>query len=736
MKKIFNLLLKIFISLFIVIFLISAGIYIKYRMELPNINQLVEDYSPSLPTIIYDRNGEVVDTLFEETRNLVKIDEVPQVLKDAFISIEDKNFYKHHGVNPKRILGALITNVKNKRASQGASTISQQLAKNAFLTQEKKLSRKIKELIITLEIERKYTKNEIFERYLNEIYYGSGYYGVKTATKFFLKKDIKDLNLAEAALMAGIPNRPSKYDPIKHLDTALERQRLVLNEMLNDKKISKEEYENALKHKFVVESEKLSEKVKNDKNTTIIYNKPAKLSYTNPEFTSLVEDFLQTILPENKIYSGGLKVYTTLDLNFQKIAKNVFDSYPFLQKKDLNGAMVTINQIGGIVSIVGGKDFKAKNFDRAMMARRQVGSAIKPFVYLASLQQGYSPYNVIEDKFISYGKWKPKNYGAKYSGNNTLSTALNKSINTIAIKLLEGTGIENFSKLTKELSFYGNVNDLTAALGTVEATPIRLALNYAIFINGGYKIDYFVVNKVDDQHSNTLYEKEDEKEKILESADVSTITAMLKNVVARGSGSQARVFNKNGTMIEQGGKTGTTNENRTVWFAGITPDYVTVAYIGRDDNKPIYGKVTGGTSVAPLWRNYYQELINKDIYKPKKFSYLENSLEVGELVNQSIDLLTGLTSSNGSELVIRRGYIQVENLEKYKNGLASIFNIDINEKSFENSEDIFYEEDFKNNIDKLIENNKIDTSSEKIVDSGEKEDTTIKDDLFERLLGE
>ncbi len=726
MKKTLKFIIKTFSLIFVLFLILGFGIYTKYRLELNNVEELVEEYTPSLPTVLYDKNGEVIDTLYEESRELVKISEVPDNLKNAFLSIEDKSFYNHFGVNPIRILGALIHDIKIGKAAQGASTLTQQLAKNAFLTSEKKLSRKIKELIITIEIERKYTKDEIFEKYLNEIYYGSGYYGVKTAAKNFLKKDLSELNIAESALLAGIPNRPSKYDPINKLDSAIQRQRVVLKEMYEDKKITKEEYEKALQHKFVVEDDG----VVADENTSIIYRKSKKQFYFNPEVTGAVEDFLQEILPENSIYRGGFKVYTTVDLQHQKIAKNVFENYSVLKNKDLDGGMITVDPLGGIVSMVGGKDFKAKNFNRALMAKRQVGSAIKPFVYLNALNNGYAPTNVLEDKYIAYGKWAPKNYGGKYSGNNTLVTALNKSINTIAIKLLEGTGTEKFNEFAKQLSFDGEVKDLTAALGTVEATPLRLALNYAIFINGGYKIDSYIVKSVEDSFGKVVYEKEINNEKIVEPSDASVITAMLKNVVANGTASGARVY-KNGKPIEQGGKTGTTNENRTVWFAGITPEYVTVAYIGRDDNKPIYGRFTGGGSVAPLWKNYYQELINQKLYDPGKFSYLADSLETGNVTEQSIDLYTGLISSEGSKVVSKRGNIQVESSEKYSNGIATLFNMDdyVIGNSSPYVEQEFNEEDtikeipgtFNPEADIVDENNSFDNMSE--------------DNLFDRLLG-
>ena len=303
------------------------------------------------------------------------------------------------------------------------------MAKNAFLTPERTFSRKVKEAILTYQIERTYTKDEILERYLNEIYFGSGSYGIKNAADQYFRKDPKDLNIAEAALLAGIPNRPTKYDPNRSLDNALHRQQIILKEMFEDGRITKEEYEEALAYKFELENE---ENVKNvSKNTSIIYNRRPKKAYNNPELTTIVENyFSQKSMMIEQIYSSGLKIYTTIDLDYQKVARDTFNAYPYFKNKEINGAMVTLDPFtGGIVSIVGGKNFKAGNFDRATMARRQLGSSFKPFVYLKALEEGYEPYSVVVNDFVAYGKWAPKNFDGRYTFNSTLVNSLNLSLN-------------------------------------------------------------------------------------------------------------------------------------------------------------------------------------------------------------------------------------------------------------------------------------------------------------------
>jgi len=677
MKKLLVILLKLIAVLFVVGALAVFAIIIKYRLELPNIQSMVEDYKPQMATTIYDKNNNVVDVLEAESRDAVKLEDVSPYVKEAFLAIEDKKFYSHHGLHFKGIIRAVLTNFLKGKATQGGSSITQQLAKNAFLTPERTFSRKVKEAILTYQIERTYTKDEILERYLNEIYFGSGSYGIKNAADQYFRKDPKDLNIAEAALLAGIPNRPTKYDPNRSLDNALHRQQIILKEMFEDGRITKEEYEEALAYKFELENE---ENVKNvPKNTSIIYNRRPKKAYNNPELTTIVENYLAEIYDDEQIYSSGLKIYTTIDLDYQKVARDTFNAYPYFKNKEINGAMVTLDPFtGGIVSIVGGKNFKAGNFDRATMARRQLGSSFKPFVYLKALEEGYEPYSVVVNDFVAYGKWAPKNFDGRYTFNSTLVNSLNLSLNIPAVKLMDAVTVDAFKEeMTDKLKLTSEIQNLTTALGSVDSTPVNTAANFSIFVNGGYIVKPNIIREIRDNQDILIYVADIEKVKAFDSVDVSVITAMLKSVVSNGTATKARVVDKSGRPIQQGGKTGTTSEHRTAWFVGITPEYVTVCYIGRDDNKPMYGKMTGGSAVAPMWARYYQTLINKGLYTPGKFEFLENYLETGDLVKQNIDIYTGLLDGpNSKEMVIRKGRLQVESAAKYKNGIASLFGLE------------------------------------------------------------
>ena len=677
MKKLLVILLKLIAVLFVVGALGVFAIIIKYRLELPNIQSMVEDYKPQMATTIYDKNNNVVDILEVDSRDAVKLEDVSPYVKEAFLAIEDKKFYSHHGLHFKGIIRAILTNFLKGKATQGGSSITQQLAKNAFLTPERTFSRKVKEAILTYQIERTYTKDEILERYLNEIYFGSGSYGIKNAADQYFRKDPKDLNIAEAALLAGIPNRPTKYDPNKSLENALHRQQIILKEMFEDGRITKEEYEEALAYKFELENE---DNVKNvPKNTSIIYNRRPKKAYNNPELTTIVENYLAEIYDDEQIYSSGLKIYTTIDLDYQKVARDTFNAYPYFKNKEINGAMVTLDPFtGGIVSIVGGKNFKAGNFDRATMARRQLGSSFKPFVYLKALEEGYEPYSVVVNDFVAYGKWAPKNFDGRYTFNSTLVNSLNLSLNIPAVKLMDAVTVDAFKEeMTDKLKLTSEVQNLTTALGSVDSTPVNTAANFSIFVNGGYIVKPNIIREIRDNQDILIYVADIEKVKAFDSVDVSVITAMLKSVVSNGTATKARVYDKSGRPIQQGGKTGTTSEHRTAWFVGITPEYVTVCYIGRDDNKPMYGKMTGGSAVAPMWARYYQTLINKGLYTPGKFEFLENYLETGDLVKQNIDIYTGLLDGpNSKEMVIRKGRLQVESAAKYKNGIASLFGLE------------------------------------------------------------
>ncbi len=547
MKKLLVILLKLIAVLFVVGALGVFAIIVKYRLELPNIQSMVEDYKPQMATTIYDKNNNVVDVLEAESRDAVKLEDVSPYVKEAFLAIEDKKFYSHHGLHFKGIIRAVLTNFLKGKATQGGSSITQQLAKNAFLTPERTFSRKVKEAILTYQIERTYTKDEILERYLNEIYFGSGSYGIKNAADQYFRKDPKDLNIAEAALLAGIPNRPTKYDPNRSLENALHRQQIILKEMFEDGRITKEEYEEALAYKFELENE---ENVKNvPKNTSIIYNRRPKKAYNNPELTTIVENYLSEIYDDEQIYSSGLKIYTTIDLDYQKVARDTFNAYPYFKNKEINGAMVTLDPFtGGIISIVGGKNFKAGNFDRATMAGRQLGSSFKPFVYLKALESGYEPYSVVVNDFVAYGKWVPKNFDGRYTFNSTLVNSLNLSLNIPAVKLMDAVTVEAFKEeMTDKIKLTSEVQNLTTALGSVDSTPVNTAANFSIFVNGGYIVKPNIIREIRDNQDILIYVADIEKVKAFVAVPLLTTDFNIAVITLTSTLSKAFTFSISAT---------------------------------------------------------------------------------------------------------------------------------------------------------------------------------------------
>ncbi len=689
--KILMICVKISLVAIILLSFIVGGILYKNYRELPVIEEIIENYRAPIPTTVYDRNGVLIDSIFIEKRTPVKIDQISDNLKNAFLAIEDKTFYTHHGIYLKRLMGAIISNLKGNPL-QGASTITQQLAKNAFLSNEKRLSRKIKELFITFEMERVYTKTEIFEKYLNEIYFGSGAYGVKAASEQFFKKDPLNLNIAEGAVLAGIPNLPGRYNPYTNLEHSLKRARLIMNEMKKDNMITEAQYQKAIKRKFVIFDKNVELNEKELEETTIVYPRESKRETSTPDFTDLVYEFFKNektlngerVFTEEMLNTEGLKIYTTLDLDVQKIAKEVVQKNKILESREgLEMGMATIDsETGEIISVIGGVDYKSGNFNRSSMAKRQIGSTGKPFLYFAAIVDGEGMENTTYDSPVKHGKWEPRNANNKYLGNMTSLEAMDRSVNTISVKLLEKIGVPKLKQVIKETGANFNVPDnLTAALGSYEGTAIELAQAYAPFSNGGYSVKPFLIKKIEDRHGNIIYLEKIEKDKVFDSLDVSLINFMLQSSVENGTSRSANV-----PGLYQGGKTGTTNKNRTVWYAGITSKYVTTVYFGYDDNRPVRG-MYGGNGPGVLWRELYTEMMKKHKKRFGRFKFMDTELKKGGIISQKLNSKTGFISSTGRNFILKSGKISLEQEEKYQNGIRGVLkgNFSTSIKNDENS---------------------------------------------------
>jgi len=586
-------------SLFLVILLVSGGwfFYEKIWKGLPDVNLIYNP--PKLSTIITDRNGEVLYKFYQdENRTWVTLDKIPNDLKEATIAIEDKDFYRHHGLSVRGLINALIYNFKKDGGDKprGGSTITQQLVKNVFLTDEKTLSRKIKEAILTLMIEKKITKDEILERYLNQVSYGGEAYGVAEASWKYFGKQVSELNTIEAAYLAGLPAAPSSYSPYGNSpNLGLLRAKHVIEEMVSNGYLTSFEAEKWLNQKI---------NIKNN-------NKEIKA----PHFVFMVKQWLEEKYGFGNLEKQGLVIRTTLDLKTQKEAqKIVADEIKNIAKLNIsNGAALVIEvKTGDILAMVGSKDYNATDIDgkfNVTTGLRQPGSSIKPINYLLALEKGYSLASTIDDSPVTYQikgqkPYSPQNYNGKYMGRVTLRTALASSLNIPSVKLLEKNGVNNMIDLAekmgintwKERSRFG----LSLALGAGEVKMTELAQAYSIFANLGDKVKVNPVLEIKNYLGETIYEKEVEKEKVVKPEYAYMINDALSDNQARTPifGTNSKLVIKDKTVAV---KTGTTNSLKDNWCIGWTPSYLVATWVGNNDGQPMSWVASGVTGATPIW---------------------------------------------------------------------------------------------------------------------------------------
>lgn len=642
MKKIIKYGFRLLLILFIGLALFVTYVVIEVKRAYPK--ELLENYEPLKPSVIYDINGNQIDVLAVENRDPIKISEIPERVQNAFIAVEDKRFRKHGGLDYLRLTKAVILNVTHT-GREGGSTITQQLVKTAFLTPERSLKRKIIEAVLTLEMEKIYTKDEILENYLNTINFGKGAYGIKNASLRYFGVLPKDLTIAQAAILAGIPKSPSKYSKFEN---AIERQKIVLKTMYNGKFITKEEYEKAKNEKISFATNKDLEKK----------SEAQEISNSNvsPEITTVILSELKRILnidenDENTTKSlfNGYKIYSTIDINMQKAAYKAFETSAVLKKDKLQAALISIDPSNGFVkAIVGGKNYVKGDFNRAINARRQPGSAFKPIVYLAALQKNIPMNIVLEDSPSRFAKWSPRNYDGKYRSNITMLKALEVSNNIASVKVLEAAGIPKVKEVWEASGIQSKdfPKDLTLALGSITTTPLDMARIYAAFANGGYKVTPQFIYKVENKDGEIIYEAKTNKEKIYEPEDVALITHLMQQVINNGTGKSAVVY-KNGVQIPMAGKTGTTSDYVSAWFTGYTPTLATVVYVGYDDNKSMGRGMSGSSTAIPIWKNYMQTVANLSTYDPGNFQFITDALASKKLIQITIDNLNGFIDDDG-----------------------------------------------------------------------------------------
>ncbi len=566
-------------------------------------------------TKIYDRTGKILlyDTGGNTRRSVVPIEEISRHIKNATIAIEDKDFYNHKGVEFTSFLRAALVNILSLNFSQGGSTITQQVVKNSLLTSKKLISRKLKEWVLAIKLEKVATKDEILSMYLNEIPYGGVIYGVEEASEAFFGKKASEVTLAEAAYLAALPKAPTYYSPYgKHRDKLEERKNLVLREMFKNNFITKKEYNSAM-------AEKVSFMPKSD------------YSIKAPHFVFYVLDYIKKKYGGEIINTDGLRVTTSLNYNFQSIAEKIVHDYAMSNKKKFdaeNAAMVVINpKTGGILTMVGSRDYFDKKIDGAfnvITAKRQPGSTIKPFIYSEAFIKGYTPETVVFDLKTQFsascapnnltminGCYAPSNYDHIFRGPTTLRNALAQSINVPSVKVLYLAGINKSIRLArdmgiKSLSEKGNYG-LTLVLGGGEVTPLEITGAYGVFANDGIKTDISPIIEIKDKNGKILEKHNPKPVKVLDKEIALKISSILSDNIARtpAFGPSSFLYFKNRDVAV---KTGTTNNYKDAWIIGYTPSIAVGAWAGNNDNTPMKKKIAGFI-VAPMWRAFMDKIL-------------------------------------------------------------------------------------------------------------------------------
>lgn len=556
-----------------------------YTMMLPPIKNL-ESYKPNVVTQIYAEDGEIIKTFTAYTSEKATIKEIPDALKKAIIATEDKNFYSHEGYDLVGLARSVVVNLQSGRFVQGASTITQQLARLLFLNNEKTYNRKIKEFILASRIEKSVSKDKILEMYLNSVYLGSGSYGVAGAAKVYFNKPLNELTLSECALIAGLPQAPSVYSPFNNLNKAINRRNQVLNRMYKMHYITKAQMKQAKEEKVTL----------NPLPSVYVYNKA-------PYFVDYVMKELQKMgFSETEIIHGGYKIYTTLDSKAQTAANlamvNNLKAWGMTGVKNQAAVFSFSPTTGEIITYAGGKNYKETQYDRIAQSVRPPGSAFKPIVYAAAVEKGWGPNDILDDKPVTVGKWSPRNYGSKYRGQIPLYAGLMVSSNVMAVRLIQDVGVRSVITLARALGISTPMEyDSTIALGSNGVKLYDLTVAYGAFANGGFRVTPYAIKRVETNRGKVVYQAQKTKAvKAISYETAATMTAMMKTVVTGGTGRAANIG------VPVGAKTGTTDDYRDAWFVGFTPDIVTGVWVGNDDNSVMRG-MTGGTVPALIWRD-------------------------------------------------------------------------------------------------------------------------------------
>ena len=629
---------RIVLGFFIILLVMLLGIGCGFLTASMNTKpDLAHDILPPASSHIYDINGnEIANIHADENREPVKIAQVPKNLQNAFVAVEDNRFYEHMGIDPRGILRAVWANLRGRTVTEGGSTITQQLAKNAYLTQDRTFKRKIQEVFLALQLERQYTKQEILELYLNQIYFGQGAYGVQAAAQTYFGKNVEDLTLNECAMLAGIPKSPNYYSPLNNLQAAQERKATVLDQMA--------------KYGYITSSEAAKTKTEQ---LALVKPKPKEHTKEASYFVDYVTQLMIDKYGADAVYKEGLKIYTTIDMDMQKAAEAAMKNLPNgpvdgngIQQPQ--GALVAIDPHNGYIkAMVGGRG--TDQFNRATMAERQPGSAFKPFVFAAALENKFTPSTVIDDSPVKIGDWQPQNYDRTFRGKVTLRKVAEQSLNVPTVKIAEKLGIDKPIYYAQEMGITSFVLDgpqndrnLATALGglTKGVTPLELTSAYGTFANKGVHVDPVAVVKVLDRNGKVLEQAEPKQRSVISEASAAELTDMLEGVIDHGTGARAKIGRP------AAGKTGTTSDYHDAWFVGYTPDLVAGVWVGNDSNTALNG-MSGGLTPAMIWKAFMSSALKSTPAKNFDGSAAGSKGDsIGELENDKKSELKKDTKNN------------------------------------------------------------------------------------------
>jgi penicillin-binding protein 1A len=615
-EKVAKISIAVIMILITVLTVFGVVSYFYFTHDLPSIKTL-KNYKPSTVTKVFSEDGEVIGEFFYEKREVVSLDRIPNHLIQAFVAGEDARFFQHKGLDYLAIFRAFVRNIFSGEIVQGGSTITQQVVKSLLLSPEKSFARKIREAILAYRIEKYLTKEEILFLYLNQIYLGNGAYGVVAAAESYFAKTIEDLNIAESAVLAGLPQAPSKYSPYHHPQQAKKRQVYILNRMVEEGFISPSEASKAAQTPYIIRSKE----------------KPSLEKALH--FVEYIRRYVEEKYGKDALYKDGLQVFSAIDLHFQETAQEAIEAgLKEIEKRGKyrsadvplipEGALICFDlETGYVKAMVGGRDFRKSQFNRVTQARRQTGSAFKPIVYASALDKGFTPASIIVDSPIVFewgdNKWKPKNFEGKFSGPTTLRSALTHSVNIVTVKIAQEVGIEYIRDYAQKLGISSPLhNNLSMALGSSSISLYELTKAYSVFANQGNLFKPIFIKKILDRNGNLLeenlplsyFEEFPEQGQIITPQTAFLMTHLLEGVVQHGTGWRARSLGR-----PVAAKTGTTDQFMDAWFIGYTPELIAGVWVGFDEERSLGENETGARAASPIWVNFMAKIL-KD--KPKK----------------------------------------------------------------------------------------------------------------------